>query len=243
MTERARSSLVEEMIKLIQPDPGAEARCREKIGECIIRIKKINKERPVDLPVAAVKAESKQLHTALMKVRLLVSQLSFLARTSLFYDGPRDYPEWFDYEDCVKFDRQYCGLNSAEFARDVNSLIERTGELAKGLQPPKAAPRQRPSKTSASEDAYRLIEEFSPFPPTLTKGGPFFLVASKLFEAATGEHESDLTRYCRDYANKIRECVTWLCKLNLAGLPAAAKAEVEALIASHKRRRTKRTDG
>ena len=35
MTERTQSDLVAEIIKLIRPDPGCEARCREKIGETL----------------------------------------------------------------------------------------------------------------------------------------------------------------------------------------------------------------
>ena len=44
MTERTQSDLVAEIIKLIRPDPGCEARCREKIGESIILIEKTDKD-------------------------------------------------------------------------------------------------------------------------------------------------------------------------------------------------------
>jgi hypothetical protein len=142
-----RSYLVEEMIKLIQPEPRCEARCRKEIGEGITWIEKAHEERLVHLPVAQIKAQMTQLHGALEKVGLLFSQLNSLARTILFYDGPRDYPNGFSREECMEYDYEWRGgaLNSAEFAREVGSLIKRTGGFAKVLslqRPRRVEPRR-----------------------------------------------------------------------------------------------------
>jgi hypothetical protein len=247
MTQRTRPDLVEEMIKLIRPDTGSEARCREKIGESIIRIEKA--EPPAFLPPVGAKAEMKQLHRALEKVKRLVSKLSFFSQSSLFHDRPRsrsNRPE-IDQEIDQDLD-QYFGANAAEFARVLDLLIEKTGEFANRLKPPKAAPRRSWSKIQASGDAYLLIDEFAERPPALTKDGTFFQVASRLLEAGTGEQKADLTRYCRDTASNYSQGAIELAKLS-SGLfredPAVkAAAEELATFASRKRRGvTQRTDG
>jgi hypothetical protein len=235
-----RSSLVEEMIKLIRPDPGCEARCRKEIGEGITRIERAHKEKlGVDPPVAEIKAQMAQLHGALEKVGLLVSQLNSLARTILFYDGRRDYPEGFSREECMEYDHEWRGgaLNSAEFAREVGYLTKRTGEFANAFESPKAAPRRSEARVRASQAAYLLIAGFASSPPTLTKRGRFFRLASMLFEAATGERQADLTRDCRktfgDYSQIARPKF----------MDPTALPEWLTRLTSPKRRPTKRTDG
>jgi|SRR5271165_50684 len=252
MTERARSSLVEEMIELIRPDTGREARCREKIGESITRIEKAHKERLVYLPVAEVKAQMKQLHGALVKVSRLVSKLNFLARTFLFYDGPPRPPSLFheprsndpelDREFARELD-QFRDVNAAEFARELAFLIKRTREFANELKPPKAAPRRSEARVLASDAAYRLIAEFTPFQPTLTKRGRFFRLASMLFEAATREHKADLTRDCRETVSDYSLAAKALSKLSFGDPAMKAAAEQLTRLASRKRRPTKHTDG
>jgi|SRR5271165_5954090 len=243
MTERTRSALVEEIIKLIQPDAECEALCRAKIGESIIRIEKA--EPPAFLPPVEAKAEMKQLHGALEKVKRLVSKLSVFSRSSLFHDRPRSRSNRPEIDQEID---QYFGANAAEFARVLDLLIEKTGEFANGLKPPKAAPRRSWSKIQASGDAYLLIDEFAERPPALTKDGTFFQVASKLLEAATGEQKADLTRYCRDTARNYSQGAIELAKLSsglFKGHPSVkAAAEELAAFASRKRRGvTKRTDG
>ena len=184
----------------------------------------------------------KELHSALERVKLLVSQLNFRARKSLFYDGPRDYPEGF------KRTYTHLGVNAADFARMLALLIEGTEKWARDLRSPKDAPRRRPSKIVASGAAYRLIAEFASRPPTLTKRGRFFQVASMLLEAATRKQKADLTRDCRDTASTYSQGAIELAKLSsglFKGDPVAkAAAEEFSRLASHKRRRpTKRTDG
>src|SRR5271166_5789497 len=238
MTERARSSLVEEMIELIRPDTGREARCREKIGESITRIEKAHKERLVYLPVAEVKAQMKQLHGALVKVSRLVSKLNFLARTFLFYDGPPRPPSLFHEprSNDPELDREFA--RELDQFRDVNAA-----EFANELKPPKAAPRRSEARVLASDAAYRLIAEFTPFQPTLTKRGRFFRLASMLFEAATREHKADLTRDCRETVSDYSLAAKALSKLSFGDPAMKAAAEQLTRLASRKRRPTKHTDG
>jgi hypothetical protein len=62
-----------------------------------------------------------------------------------------------------------------------------------------------------------------------------------LFEAATGEHNADLTRDCRETVSDYSMAAKELSKF---GDPAmTALAERLTRVASHKRRPTKRTDG
>jgi hypothetical protein len=246
MTERAR--LVEEMIELIHPDTGCEARCREEIGERIIGIEKTHEKREVYFPVAEVKAQMNQLHGVLEKVELLVSKLNFLARASLFTDGPPQRrlhgPRSNDPELDREIDRQldqFRGVNAAEFGRELAFLIETTGGLANNVKPPKAAPRRSQARVMASDAAFRLIGDFAPFPPTRTKRGRFFRLASMLFEAATGEHKADLTRDCRETLSDYSQ----VAKAHSTFGPPTLKAEAERLtrLTSRRRRPTKHTDG
>ncbi len=209
MTERTQSDLVAEIIKLIRPDPGCEARCREKIGESIILIEKTDKDKEW-LPEVAegnAKAQMKELHSALERVKLLVSQLNFRARNSLFHDGPR-----YDYQELNEDLDRHFGVNAADFARMLALLIEGTEKWARDPRSPKDAPRRRPSKIVAADAAYRLIAEFASRPPTLTKRGRFFQVASMLLEAATGKQKADLTRYCRQTVSVYSQAAKELAK-------------------------------
>jgi hypothetical protein len=241
MTERAR--LVEEMIELIRPDTGREARCREEIGERIIGIEKTHEKREVYFPVAEAKAQMNQLHGVLEKVELLVSKLNFLARASLFTDGPPQRRLHGPRSNDPELDRQldqFLGVNAAEFGRELAFLIETTGGLAK-IKPPKAAPRRSQARVMASDAAFRLIGDFAPFPPTRTKRGRFFRLASMLFEAAPGEHKADLTRDCRETLSDYSQVAEALSTFG----PPTLKAEAERLtrLTSRRRRPTKHTDG
>jgi hypothetical protein len=166
--------LIEKLLELIRPRPDSEAACREKVRKHIATIKSMREVVDAD-PSTAIKGELEKLRYALKKLSGVASQLSPVARRLMFND--------LEYE---------------FFSGELDRLIEKTDSTicpliqanAKGARP------KTLSKMAAASFACSLMENYSSFPPTLTKGGRYFRVASLMYEAATGEQNADLTRYC-----------------------------------------------
>jgi hypothetical protein len=60
------------------------------------------------------------------------------------------------------------------------------------------------AKLTAASNAFRLIKDFSGARPTLTAGGPFYELASTLYEGGTGNVMADLSWYCRKIFHRVR---------------------------------------
>jgi hypothetical protein len=119
-----------------------------------------------EISPAAIRAEMEKFLRALQKVREMASELSPVARKIMF-------PGTVGYE---------------FFLAALDDVIEDIDLLPYLIQLRKQAPSKPLSKVAAGAFARALMENYSDFPPTLTKGGAFFCVASLLFEGATGKH-------------------------------------------------------
>jgi len=176
LTVPVSPDLIKELLGLIQPSPDHKAECDEKLRKHIATIRTLKNFFDTPSPPAWL-AEMTQFHQALKKANDLMLQLSPDAREALFDplvpDGTPAYEE---------------------FSSDLGSLVRQTGAFGEVRRDGRPF---RFSRHSAARYAHSLVANFSPSPPALTKGGRFFQVASKLYEAATGEGEADLTRYCR----------------------------------------------
>jgi hypothetical protein len=56
---------------------------------------------------------------------------------------------------------------------------------------------------AAAGHAGELLQTFSAEAPTLTRGGPFFRLASLLYEAGTGKTDANLEKYCREQFKRL----------------------------------------
>jgi hypothetical protein len=165
--------LLEQLVEQIRPRPDCKAACREKARKYIAGIRSI---RQFADPVSstAIRAEVEKFRRALQKVRDMAPELSPAARALLFITN-----------------------DEYEFFFKVWGDVIDWGCSASLIPVRKQAPSKRLSKMAAAGFARKLMENYSDYPPRLTKGGAFFGVASLLFEGATGEQNADLTDYCR----------------------------------------------
>jgi hypothetical protein len=166
--------LIAKLLEQIRPRPDCEAACREHARKDIGAIRSLWQFAD-SASSTAVKMELERFQCALQKVRGMASGLSPVARW-LIFGGEKD--EKYEF-----------------FVEELDQLIE--WEIVPSLIPlRKRAPSKRLSKVAAATFARALMENYSDFPPRLTKNGAFFCIASLLFEGATGKR-ADLTKYCR----------------------------------------------
>jgi hypothetical protein len=93
-------------------------------------------------------------------------------------------------------------VSAADF-RKLGRLLRKMGysRLAAQLgasdhvtqEPP---PRADPLKHYCADEAFCLMEWFSAKEATFSEGGPFQIIAEKLYEAVTGKHDVSLERAC-----------------------------------------------
>ena len=180
-----RPDLIKELLDLIQPSPAREGECREMLDKRIAAVRKIHGSSLDAFSPSAMKVELSQFHRALKKANDLLSRLNPVARSLIFdtlvFDDSLENTHTPEYED---------------FSNDLASLVAETKTSFAEVRGRDGRP-FRNSRLLAATSARSLIVKFSSFRPTLTKDGRFLQVASKLYEAATGEREADLTRYCR----------------------------------------------
>jgi hypothetical protein len=93
-------------------------------------------------------------------------------------------------------DRKLAAANLRVFLAELEYAARSTGLQAAQLKVPRSGGRSDYRKRTAAESAWILLA-LARKRPTLTPGGPFFELASLLYEAATGESGADLDKYCR----------------------------------------------
>jgi len=197
--------IIDRLIAQSQPRPESETACRESLKKYIAVINNVKEIFDVYSP-RKVKAKLVQFHSALRKVVILGAGLGPAAHGLIFpvvfEDDDDDDDDDLDHE---KFDRYLNYIIRAIEIR-IPEIRDRKGahrsseldDRILAIRDRRGARPKRISQLVAAAYARSLIAKFSPDPPTLTKGGRFFRVASLLFEAATGER-ADLTRYCRGF--------------------------------------------
>jgi hypothetical protein len=83
---------------------------------------------------------------------------------------------------------------AGEYLASVVSAVDRFDEIEPHVmttRPPE------PCKFYCAMGAFDLLEKFSCHPPTLSADGPFYRLASVLYEGASGEGDVSLERPCR----------------------------------------------
>lgn len=151
----APPDLITELLDQLRPRPDREAVCRDRLDKNVAFIRKVKK---VDVfSAAAIKVELVRFHKALKKVSDLSLQLSPAARELIFSENDL-FPGEVD-----------------DHMREIEDVCSYEIRGKKGARP------RRISKLAAAVCAHTLFENYSSFPPTLTKDGPFFRVASLLF--------------------------------------------------------------
>jgi hypothetical protein len=84
--------------------------------------------------------------------------------------------------------------------RDLLSHLEDAAKVAKFFAEativPKGSQVWKDAKAVAAVCAHNVLKEYGGV-TTLTEGGPFYVLASILYEGATGKAEQDLSPYCR----------------------------------------------
>jgi hypothetical protein len=95
------------------------------------------------------------------------------------------------------------------FLSDLEIAALRAELQSMQLKVPRSGGQPNYRKQNAAEFALVLLMQFGRKQPTLTPSGPFFSLASVLYEAVTGKKDANLERQCRVSHASHRE---WLRK-------------------------------
>jgi hypothetical protein len=147
------------------------------------------------------------------KTRLTVAAKLFSDTADAFRALPRSRQHWLllpqtsslpspplsvgSLYDLVFHAPQRAKLRVENFLRELEYASMQAKAQSKGIIVPRAGGRPNYRKQAAAWTAHLLMRQFGQKRPTLTVGGPFFHLASVLYEAATGEPDVDLSRQCR----------------------------------------------
>lgn len=177
---KANSKIVTRVVRIIMPPADQEVACRDHaafiIGwGCLLYQMHSN--------WVWTKETSKLVSGAIQQLEKAVDSISGL-------------PRWIKrkHRKTIGAFVQRLAQTKAAFKDDVDQhgLATRTGR------------HQDLTKLNIAQHAYDLLEEYASKKPNLTVEGPFYQLASVLYEAATGEQESDLQRPCRRIWGDIR---------------------------------------
>ena len=85
------------------------------------------------------------------------------------------------------------------FLKIVDSMIEKLVQKQEKIaaEKKKGAPPLDHTKLNSAEGAYVLLKQFGSRPPTKTVLGPFYELATILYEGATGRAHVSIQWYCR----------------------------------------------
>jgi len=83
------------------------------------------------------------------------------------------------------------------FRESLSSLIDLAESVADRIVVKKGSRGTDFTKLNAASSAHQLLTKFGQKPPTLTTDGPYYRLASSLYESATGKPCMDLSRQCR----------------------------------------------
>jgi hypothetical protein len=96
-------------------------------------------------------------------------------------------------------DREDFEAATTEVIDALSGVSRRLSNLAKGYARNRGAPRRRPkdtAKRAAASYAYCCLVAYSNKSPTLSGAGPYFHLASIIYEAATGKTDVSLEYQC-----------------------------------------------
>jgi hypothetical protein len=132
---------------------------------------------------------SKLLTNTLTSIRKLPRRMQRDFLPSQTFQGPLPYSLIRDTE------REEATLS--RFLKDVEIAAKRANQQSRRIRVTRAGGQPNYLKKNAAFYAHLLLTQYGKTPPTLTTGGPFFELASLLYEAATGQIDVDLSNHCR----------------------------------------------
>ena len=169
--------LCQTAVDTVKPSHNTEDAFRSEL-EVVIKLTRDTAERAWTTPGRIV-ADAKKFQKAIERVSNQIEAMREITRALIFRGLP----------DAVE------SVELSAFRGELGRISE-TAKFLTGITVPPGAPPTPLAKHVAAIGAYNLLAAFAPRPPSLTKEGPLFALASIIFEAATGESESDLTDYC-----------------------------------------------
>jgi hypothetical protein len=189
-------NVLERALLLIGSAADKRIDCDVWVRSCIVDIRYAN-FCPI-LPDAQIKGELAKLAAALKKLNSVIDNLSpctFLGR--LNYDTA--FRRWSKILTMPPQTlQQPIGISWVELKNDLDTKIS----FIEKVQWPtrRGSPRVDYAKIVAAASDFLLLSKFGMKRPTLTIGGPFYELASVLYEGATYIPEANLERYCRGIA-------------------------------------------
>jgi hypothetical protein len=178
------SEIIERALRLISVSSDDEESCREHLASSIAMSKVCYSVEDLIKPGGAIKMELDTLAKSIKKTARLMEELSCESIAILFGEVAAGL---------VSDGRKSFGALYLLF-EGLAQLVE---DKMAHVPVRKGAPKSDASKLRAAGCAYLSLTRFGGTPPTLTVGGPYYELASVLYEAITGKKSIDLQRQCK----------------------------------------------
>jgi hypothetical protein len=170
-------------MELVQPT----RRLKECTRQVSYSINLIAQPMPDLVPIGVVKKQLRHLATALFKARAAIKSIPDELNDIIYEETTRDV-----------FIRHLSQVEHASQQLADKLNVKRSGGAASAREEAKRA-------RIAAKCAFDLLNDWGGQEPTLTASGPYFRLASLLFELATGQQEKDMSRACADYMEELRD--------------------------------------
>jgi len=181
--------IAERALELVSPLDNVKVRCRQSIKDSMAMIGAVHeKERPR----AAINADIEKLYDALRKTKAALKKL-FINGSELHLPMNSFDPK--EIVQCMKSNTAY----QSEWRVFYQFVIDRIALLENRSTASSDSVRWKGGKAKllAALHSLLLLKRFGRKPPTQTVGGPFYELASLLYEGATGVQNANLERFCR----------------------------------------------
>jgi hypothetical protein len=170
------SDVIERALELIKPKPEQRAACAGDVKDRVQMLMFLHRTcRNVPSP-GTLRNEFNEIADFLKNFRRGFNKFSAISRAMIFWKDPKREEAFFK-----ELDQR---INAAQLNHDW-------------LIVPPGGHRWNDTAAMAAKYAEELLRQFSAKPPTKTKGGAFYQLASLLYEAATGKKNVALEQYCR----------------------------------------------
>jgi hypothetical protein len=173
------SAIVARALRIVDPPPDKDEQCRETIASGMAWNRLLNRS-PRSLSDRSVVRELRSTVSAIEAAHRSIDQLQ--GHIKAYALG------------ALSAHITKAALTVLAYLAGV--LRANAERIAEGIR--EAGGRRRDlGKQTAADTAYDLLNEYAGSPPTLTIEGPFYQLASVLYEGAMGHEEVDLQRHCR----------------------------------------------
>ena len=186
-----KSTPSERALVLISPPEDRLQECRRLLGDCI---KEVASEKPPELQ----KKLRAQLALASKHFRAALKATQRLPRSRLILLPPPFSKPVGSLADLLDATRsKQLTLHRQRFLDELGYVAKNLEQQSERLRVPRSGGHPNYRKQAAAEFAWALLALYGRKRPTLTTGGPYFDLASLLYEAGTGKEAIDLRRQCR----------------------------------------------